>query len=70
MALEAVRKLAPANKEDYSGIFDFIDEQEGRGSKPKDEKPARQKEEKPKEESLNYYGARIVVCKGCDRKFY
>lgn len=28
MALDKVRSLAPAGKEDYSGVFDFIDEEE------------------------------------------
>jgi hypothetical protein len=64
MALDKVRSLSPAGKEDYSGIFDLIEQEEMKpvkGKEPKEDK---------KEESLAYYGTKIVVCKGCDRKFY
>lgn len=69
-ALDIIRKLSPAGKEDFSGIFEFIDLQEKSGKEEKPKEPLKGKEDKPKVENLVYYGTNIVVCKGCDRKFY
>lgn len=35
MALDKVRSLAPAGKEDYSGVFDLIEEEEPKPAKEK-----------------------------------
>ena len=70
MALDKIRSLAPAGKEDFSQLFEFIEEQQMKPSKSNSSKEVPKPNVEKKEESLPYYGTKIVVCKGCDRKFY